>query len=170
MNFRVKQYITGMGFIFILVIFILNSCTIISYRPKSYKNKSSSLIAFQYLPKTEKNYVDWVAAVNNNIITPKESIYNNLKKKKPLNLNILFKIRDNFPIPDVVFPHYPHTLWLDCKNCHPGIFNMKAGSNPISMTRILNGEFCGRCHGKVAFTLSDCFRCHSKQRLAQLQK
>ena len=65
-------------------------------------------------------------------------------------------------MPDVIFPHFPHTFWLDCANCHPGIFIMKKGSNPISMVKIVNGEFCGRCHGKVAFTISNCTRCHVK--------
>ena len=65
-------------------------------------------------------------------------------------------------MPDVIFPHFPHTFWLDCANCHPGIFIMKKGANPISMVKIVNGEFCGRCHGKVAFTLSNCTRCHVK--------
>jgi c(7)-type cytochrome triheme protein len=65
-------------------------------------------------------------------------------------------------MPNVVFPHFPHTYWLDCGNCHPDIFVMKKGANPISMVKIVNGEFCGRCHGRVAFPISNCSRCHVK--------
>jgi c(7)-type cytochrome triheme protein len=39
---------------------------------------------------------------------------------------------------------------------------MKRGANPISMVKIVNGEFCGRCHGRVAFPISNCARCHVK--------
>jgi c(7)-type cytochrome triheme protein len=65
-------------------------------------------------------------------------------------------------MPNVVFPHFPHTFWLDCGNCHPAIFQMKKGANPISMVKIVNGEFCGRCHGRIAFPLANCTRCHVK--------
>jgi c(7)-type cytochrome triheme protein len=65
-------------------------------------------------------------------------------------------------MPNVIFPHKPHTLWLECGNCHPAIFKMQKGANPISMVKIVNGEFCGRCHGRVAFPISNCNRCHVK--------
>ena len=29
------------------------------------------------------------------------------------------------------------------------------------MTNIIEGQFCGVCHGKVAFPLTDCARCHT---------
>ena len=37
-----------------------------------------------------------------------------------------------------------------------------AGADPITMKGIKSGEFCGRCHGPVAFgtTGDDCDRCH----------
>jgi hypothetical protein len=38
---------------------------------------------------------------------------------------------------------------------------MKQGANNPSMDGILAGEFCGRCHDKVAFALWVCERCHS---------
>jgi ribosomal protein L40E len=31
----------------------------------------------------------------------------------------------------------------------------------MSMFAILQGEFCGRCHGAVSFPLTECRRCHS---------
>lgn len=126
--------------------------------------------ALDYLPNTKKGYTDWVKAIKEGTIKPRESILDigkeNTKSKvkkpmmPPLDFDVIFKVKGD--IPDVVYPHYPHTLWLDCRNCHPSIFVMQAGKNPVTMEKILQGEYCGRCHGKVAFPLSDCSRCHSK--------
>jgi c(7)-type cytochrome triheme protein len=77
-----------------------------------------------------------------------------------INFDVVFKVIGD--LPDVVYPHLPHTLWLDCRNCHPSIFLMRAGANPVTMAKIFKGEFCGRCHGIVAFPISDCSRCHSR--------
>lgn len=122
--------------------------------------KEEEPLAFKYLPKTKIGYVDWVEAIKQGIIKPKESLDPNAAAMRPLDFDIIFKVKGD--LPDVVYPHYPHTIWLDCRNCHPGVFLMKAGSNPVTMAKILQGEFCGRCHGTVAFPVSDCFRCHSR--------
>ena len=117
-------------------------------------------IAFDYLPKTQLGYVDWVKAITEGVINPKESLAPDYRPMPPIDFDVVFQIEGE--IPDVVYPHYPHTIWLDCRNCHPAIFKMQAGSNPVTMEKILRGEFCGRCHGKVAFPISDCKRCHSR--------
>lgn len=117
-------------------------------------------LAFAFLPQTEQGYVDWVAAVELGVIRPLESLDPKAKALEPMKFDVVFPVKGD--LPDVVYPHYAHTLWLDCKNCHPGIFVMRAGANPVSMAAIAKGEFCGRCHGKVAFSLSDCNRCHSR--------
>ncbi|HET6464075.1 MAG TPA: c(7)-type cytochrome triheme domain-containing protein [Nitrospiria bacterium] len=117
--------------------------------------------AFDYLPKTKMGYVDWVAAIKQGVIHPRDSLDPNAVTMKALDFNIIFKVNVS-GLPDVVYPHYPHTLWLDCRNCHPSIFLMRAGANPVTMEKILKGEYCGRCHGIVAFPISDCFRCHSR--------
>jgi c(7)-type cytochrome triheme protein len=118
-------------------------------------------VAFNYLPKTKMGYVDWVAAIKQGVIHPKDSLDPNAVTMKAIDFNVIFKVNVS-GLPDVVYPHYPHTLWLDCRNCHPSIFLMRAGSNPVTMAKILKGEYCGRCHGIVAFPISDCFRCHSR--------
>jgi c(7)-type cytochrome triheme protein len=64
-------------------------------------------------------------------------------------------------MPHVRFPHLAHTQWLDCSNCHPKIFVPEKGANPVHMNAIFRGEFCGRCHDKVSFSLFICERCHS---------
>ena len=118
-------------------------------------------VAFDYLPKTKLGYVDWVKAIKEGAIKPRESLDDSVKPMPPIDFDVVFKVNVS-GFPDVVYPHYPHTIWLDCRNCHPSIFLMRAGANQVTMAKILQGEFCGRCHGKVAFPISDCFRCHSR--------
>ena len=48
----------------------------------------------------------------------------------------------------VVFPHWFHRIRFKCKVCHEDIFILKKGANDINMAAIMNGEFCGKCHGK----------------------
>ena len=47
-----------------------------------------------------------------------------------------------------------HTEWLDCTNCHDKLFLPKAGATPVNMFAVLQGEYCGRCHGAVSFPLT----------------
>jgi c(7)-type cytochrome triheme protein len=67
-------------------------------------------------------------------------------------------------IPPAVFPHKDHTVWLDCDNCHPDLFNIKKKGTHFSMNELLNGNFCGVCHTKVAFPMDECKRCHPAMR------
>lgn len=117
-------------------------------------------LAFAFLPQTDQGYVDWVAAVDLGVIRPIDSLDPKAGALEPMDFNIVFPVKGD--LPDVIYPHYGHTLWLDCKNCHPGIFVMQAGANRVTMDAIAKGEFCGRCHGTVAFSLADCNRCHSR--------
>lgn len=117
-------------------------------------------LAFAFLPQTDQGYVDWVAAVDFGVIRPIDSLDAKAKALEPMDFNVIFPVKGD--LPDVVYPHYGHTLWLDCTNCHPNIFVMRAGANHVTMEGIAKGEFCGRCHGKVAFSLADCNRCHSR--------
>ena len=117
--------------------------------------------AFSALPKSRSgNYVDWVKSLDGGKITPRYD--RNDAKAEPvvMDLNIIREVKGSMP--DVVYPHKQHTEWLDCSNCHPAIFIPQKGANQISMAAILLGEKCGVCHGKVAFPVSECTRCHSK--------
>ena len=68
-------------------------------------------------------------------------------------------------IPPAAFPHDKHMQWLDCGDCHPGIFNVKVKSTMhFEMRYILEGKFCGVCHLNVAFPLHNCKRCHPGMR------
>lgn len=106
---------------------------------------------------TAGNKVNWIKALNEGAIKPRSALLGH-KKIQVLDLNIIFS--DTAGHPRVVFPHKPHTQWLDCENCHEKLFKFKAGATPVSMGTILNGEHCGVCHGAVAFPLTECNRCH----------
>ncbi|MFQ5455551.1 MAG: cytochrome c3 family protein [Nitrospirota bacterium] len=111
------------------------------------------------LPRDKFNLINWVELVNKNVISPKPSLDPYFEEQPPLDLNILFQMRGGF-VDNVLFPHDIHTYWLDCTNCHDGIFIPAAGSNRVRMQEIVKGEWCGRCHGRVAFPIADCTRCH----------
>jgi len=66
----------------------------------------------------------------------------------------------------VIFPHWTHRLYYDCKACHPGVFRPERGGNGIDMAAIYAAEKCGVCHdGKTAFGAEkDCARCHAAGR------
>ena len=118
------------------------------------------------LPKDKYGLVDWAVAIKSGMVKPLDSLEPGAAPAPPFNLDIVIHTKSNF-MPDVVFPHYTHTLWLTCTNCHVQIFQMKAGGNPdMTMPKIAAGEYCGRCHNRVAFPLTDCTRCHVKPKEA----
>lgn len=110
------------------------------------------------LPKDSLGGADWVKALEEGLIKPRGSIRGDDKPPAVMDLDIVLVARG---MPNVRFSHFVHTSWLACTNCHPEIFQMKRGGNPITMAKIFAGEFCGRCHGKVSFPLTNCMRCHS---------
>jgi c(7)-type cytochrome triheme protein len=63
----------------------------------------------------------------------------------------------------VIFPHWFHRIRFRCKVCHAELgFKMRAGSNPITMTDIIEGRFCGACHNNdIAWSPENCDLCHS---------
>ncbi|WP_295007633.1 c(7)-type cytochrome triheme domain-containing protein [uncultured Dechloromonas sp.] len=63
----------------------------------------------------------------------------------------------------VVFPHWFHRIRFRCKVCHAELgFKMRAGSNTITMTDIIEGKFCGACHNNdIAWSPENCDLCHS---------
>lgn len=114
------------------------------------------------LPKDKYGLVDWAVAIKTGMVKPLDSLEPGAVAAPPFNLDIVIQTKSNF-MNDVVFPHYTHTLWLTCTNCHTQIFQMKAGAHPeMTMPKIASGQYCGRCHNRVAFPLTDCTRCHVK--------
>jgi c(7)-type cytochrome triheme protein len=106
------------------------------------------------------NHVDWVDVLTKGQISPRYDLIDPDKQPIVMDLNIVREVKGSMP--DVVYPHKQHTEWLDCSNCHPAIFIPQKGANALSMASILMGQQCGVCHGKVAFPVSECRRCHSK--------
>lgn len=114
-------------------------------------------------PDTAGNQVDWVKALEGGYINPRTNVLPETKVRV-IDLDVLMKRTGEMPM--VRFPHKPHTLWLDCANCHEHLFKSKAGATTnVNMMQILSGEKCGLCHGAVAFPLTECARCHSVPRV-----
>jgi c(7)-type cytochrome triheme protein len=110
-------------------------------------------------PLDKKGMVDWMKALNDGLIQPRANLPGTATMEV-LDLNIILK--NTKEMPWVKFPHKSHTLWLACSNCHNDIFIPKAGANEINMTKIFQGQYCGKCHDRVAFiTHFSCERCHS---------
>ncbi len=112
-------------------------------------------------PNPAGNQVDWVKALEEGVIRPRTHLRPETRVRIR-ETTVLMKNTGEMPM--VLFPHRPHTLWLDCSNCHEKYFVSRVGANPINMHKILQGEYCGRCHGAVAFPLTECNRCHSVPR------
>jgi c(7)-type cytochrome triheme protein len=105
------------------------------------------------------NQVRWVKALELGNITPRANIFPGTTVKV-LDLDVIMPRTAEMPM--VKFPHRQHTEWLDCSNCHEKLFISKAGANKaVNMFEVLQGEYCGLCHGAVAFPLTECNRCHS---------
>jgi c(7)-type cytochrome triheme protein len=104
------------------------------------------------------NKVDWARSLEYGFIEPRSSIDGN-GRTKLRGTTVL--MRNTMPMRYVSFPHKTHTQWMNCETCHDSIFIEEPDANPISMRKILQGEYCGVCHGAVAFPLTECDRCHN---------
>lgn len=116
-------------------------------------------------PDQVGNQVNWVRALRDGYIKPRNSLAEEGIAPKMLDSVIL--MTDTGDMPVVRFPHKEHTEWLECGNCHDHLFKSKAGETPVTMLSILQGEYCGRCHGAVSFPLTECKRCHSVTKAQQ---
>lgn len=126
---------------------------------KVLQEPGESMIDF---PMDRLGLVNWVTALRDNKINPRKSRSgegNDGETMQELDMDVIMKQTANMP--NVRFPHLAHTQWLACSNCHPKIFIPQKEANDVSMDKIFKGQFCGRCHDKVAFSLLTCERCHS---------
>jgi c(7)-type cytochrome triheme protein len=115
--------------------------------------------AMANFPRDDQGIIDWVKTLDTGLINPRKSL-DGTGEMFPVDFDIIFKNTQSMP--HVRFPHRQHTEWLTCANCHPRIFIPQKGGNPVSMSSIIQGEYCGVCHGKVAFPPTlNCGRCHS---------
>jgi c(7)-type cytochrome triheme protein len=110
------------------------------------------------------NGVDWVKALEDGHIYPKLYLR---EENKPLLFDRNIRIESPWAgISPVQFSHTLHGKWLDCSNCHPEIFGItEASTEDLAMENILSYQFCGVCHGKVAFPPNNnCKKCHIKMK------
>lgn len=114
----------------------------------------------QDFPLRGKGGVDWVQALRQGYIKPRAGVSEDAKLAS-VDLNVVMK--NTSTMPHVNFSHKVHSEILSCGNCHPAIFLPKGGANFITMNHLLEGQFCGVCHGSVAFDVSDCAQCHREQ-------
>lgn len=119
------------------------------------------------LPKDKYGLVDWAKAAKEDLIKPRAGFTAEEEEDEIImDMDVVIEAKSDF-VNDVVYPHYIHTWWLPCSVCHPAIFIPQKGANNMTMVEISRGKFCGRCHGKVSFPLTDCFRCHVKPKQAK---
>ena len=114
----------------------------------------------EQLPKDASGGTDWVRAMEEKLIEPKPGLDPKAEDQPVLELDVELVPKD---APDfkATYSHQTHTRLLACSNCHTAIFQMEKGAAPITMEKIFAGEYCGRCHGKVAFDIATgCPRCH----------
>ena len=122
--------------------------------------------ALEGLPTDKFGLVDWVAALDQGKIRPRGNIDPNVPEGMPFDMNIVMPSKTGL-IAGAYFPHKTHTTWMSCDSCHTKIFMPLAGSNDLTMSTIVKGQACGVCHGKVAFPLNDCTRCHVAQAVSE---
>ncbi len=65
-------------------------------------------------------------------------------------------------MPAIIFSHEKHVVWSGCELCHPQIFPIRKSDQVYDMQEIFDGNFCGACHGSVAFPNTDCRLCHTE--------
>lgn len=135
------------------------------YDKNGIVDPTPDVVSLGSLPKDKYGFIDWSKAIRDRNIAPRDYADKKDGEEQTVEFsgNVLIKAKMDF-MPDVIFPHSAHNMWLECEPCHTKIFAMKAGETPISMKAIWQGEYCGRCHDKVAFPLRNCFRCHSAPR------
>ncbi len=113
------------------------------------------------LPTTQfGNRIDWAAALADGSITPAKKLAGKTLRS-PEALQKDLNLGTTAPRSKVSFSHEKHLVEMDCNTCHPEVFNVKKkGTTLFSMELNLYGQFCGVCHMRVAFPMTDCRRCH----------
>ncbi len=112
------------------------------------------------LPLDRFGFIDWVEMDEKDAFRPLSSIGEEEDTEGVRETQILFKSPLAF-MDDILFSHKIHSTWVRCSLCHSSIFKPELGANKVKMIEMKEGKGCGRCHGRVAFTVSDCKRCHN---------
>ncbi len=129
--------------------------------PRNLAERASNWDEVEKLMPQTQGQPDWTRALADGLIAPRATVAPDKPDPGyvlPMNLEL---VPENNPAMAASFPHGAHTQWLTCNNCHTDIFQMQRGATPMTMDKIFAGEYCGVCHGKVAFSLDKCGRCHA---------
>ncbi|VAV83848.1 hypothetical protein MNBD_DELTA01-1553 [hydrothermal vent metagenome] len=112
------------------------------------------------LPKDKFGDINWVKMDELQIIAPLNSIGMRDDDEGVRDTDILFDVPYAF-MKDVKFSHKIHSSWIKCSLCHDRIFKKELGANKVTMVDMKEGRSCGTCHGRVAFKVANCKRCHN---------
>lgn len=128
-------------------------------RPEIERLPAESVVA--RLPRDRAGNLDWAAAARHGIIKPRDVLPGRTAPAPGFQFNFDFTYKGPDTLFDASFPHSTHTEWVACQQCHPRIFPYR--NTPVTMADVLQGKFCGQCHGKVAFPpATACERCHTR--------
>jgi c(7)-type cytochrome triheme protein len=106
--------------------------------------------------------VNWEAAEKSGAIKLVDFVEGISVKKAHMQSRKDFLIDSPIPwVEPIEFSHEKHSIWNGCELCHPEIFpTAQKGTIRFSMFSNIEGQYCGACHGKVAFPLNHCQGCH----------
>lgn len=109
------------------------------------------------------NVIDWEAAEEKGLIQPLDFLEGVSIERQALQPQEDFTITAKAAwVSDVIFSHKKHAVWNGCELCHPEIFaSTKRGTAKYTMFQLIEGEYCGVCHTKVAFSVYLCKKCHT---------
>lgn len=124
------------------------------------RRKEYEALAARLPRKGIQGGVDWEEAEARRLVTPVDALPPISVARPPLRMDRDVVVESRGWMTDVLFSHRKHAVWNGCEVCHPDIFPSQKGALRYTMLQIASGEGCGACHGKVAFGLGDCERCH----------
>jgi len=137
------------------------------HQPVKDPQRKKSFYEFTKILPAERfgNKVNWMEAETAELIKPIDFLKGISVKQPAMPVQEDFALNTKIEgMPKIIFSHQKHTYWNGCQTCHPDIFvGVRKGATKYSMIEIFNGEYCGVCHGKVAFPLQECQRCHTEQ-------
>jgi c(7)-type cytochrome triheme protein len=117
------------------------------------------------LPRDTKGVVDWMRALDEQLITPRPGIDPAAEPASTLDSEVTF-VPDGNPGKTAVFRHATHTQWLSCRNCHPALFKKRSENLQFTHDDMDAGKYCGACHKKAVFVPSGCKGCHAAKKPA----
>jgi c(7)-type cytochrome triheme protein len=117
------------------------------------------------LPLDTADFIDWAAALRRGLVKPVDFVEGVSPRRSRMNIDRDVTINASGTwLRDVTFSHKRHASWNGCELCHPDIFPVtQRGSARYDMAAIRAGQYCGVCHGPVAFPLFACARCHAEE-------